>query len=175
MHALTGCDIVSSFAGKGKKKALQLVKDDQIARETVQILGETIPLGEHDIIKLEKVVCKLYNQHQCDRVDELNCKIFCKGKNVQSHQLPPTRASLENHLKRANYQARISIVTIAIAICSVNANIKCNKYEVVKKQYKFLPIFDWHLQSYLFCNNTEVHKTKNAPHPPPVKNALLSP
>ena len=63
LHALTGCDIVSSFVGKGKKKALQLVKDDQIARETVQILGETIPLGEHDIIKLEKVVCKLYNQH----------------------------------------------------------------------------------------------------------------
>ena len=131
MHALTGCDTVRSFVGKGEKKALQLVKDDQIARETVQILGETIPLGEHDIIKLEKEVFKLYNQHQCDHVDELNCKIFCKGKNVQSHQLPPTRASLENHLKRANYQARISIVTVDIAICSVNANMKCNKYEVV--------------------------------------------
>ena len=107
LHALTGCDTVSSFVGKGKKKALELVKDDQIARETVQILGETIPLGEHDIIRLEKVVCKLYNEHQCDRVDELRYKMFCKGKNVHSHQLPPTRASLENHLKRANYQAYI--------------------------------------------------------------------
>ena len=107
LHALTGCDTVSSFVGKGKKKALELVKDDQIARETVQILGEAIPLGEHDIIKLEKVVCKLYNEYQCDRVDELRYKMFCKGKNVQSHQLPPTRASLENHLKRANYQAYI--------------------------------------------------------------------
>ena len=54
-----------------------------------------------DIIKLEEVVCKLCNEHQCDDVDELRCKMFCKGK---SHQLPPTRASLENHLKRANYQ-----------------------------------------------------------------------
>ena len=107
LHALKGCDTVRSFVGKGEKKALQPVKDDQIARETVQILGETIPLGEHDIIKLEKEVFKLYNQHQCDHVDELNCKIFCKGKNVQSHQLPPTRASVENHLKRANYQAYI--------------------------------------------------------------------
>ena len=71
---------------------------------------------------------------------------------------------------------RISIVTVAMAICSVNANMKCNRYELVLKQYKFLPIFDQHLQSYLFCNNTEVHSTKNAPHPsPPVKNALLSP
>ena len=107
MHTLTGCDTVSSFVGQGKKKVLELVKDDQIARETVQILGETIPLGEHDIIKLEKVVCKLYNEHQCDHVDELSCKIFCKGKNVQSHQLPPTRASLKNHLKGENYKANI--------------------------------------------------------------------
>ena len=58
LHALTGCDTVSSFVGKGKKKAL----DCHIARETVQILGGTIPLGEHDINKLEKVVCKLYNE-----------------------------------------------------------------------------------------------------------------
>ena len=92
---------------KGQEKALELVKDDQIARKTVQILGENIPLGEHDIIKLEKLVCKLYNEHQCDRVNELNCQMFCKGKNVQSHQLPPTRASLENHVKHANYQAYI--------------------------------------------------------------------
>ena len=107
LHALTGCDTVSSFVGKDKKKALELVKEDQVARETVQNLGETIPLGEHDIIKLEKVVCNLYNEHQCDRVDELRYKMFCKGKNVHSYQPPPTRASLENHLKRANYQACI--------------------------------------------------------------------
>ena len=74
LHASRGCDTASSFVGKGKKKALKLIKDDQISRETVQILGETIPLGEHDIIKLEKVVCKLYNEHQCDRVDELRYK-----------------------------------------------------------------------------------------------------
>lgn len=74
LHASKGCDTVSSFVGKGKKKALKLAKDDQISRKTVQILGETIPLGEHDIIKLEKVVCKLYNEHQCDRVDELRYK-----------------------------------------------------------------------------------------------------
>ena len=69
---------------------------------------------------------------------------------------------------------RISIVTVAMAICSVNAIMKCNEYELVQKQCKFLPIFDWHLQSYLFFNNTDVHKTKNAPHLPPVKNAAVS-
>ena len=33
--------------------------------------------------------------------------MFCKRRNVQSHQLPPTSAALKNHLKRANYQAYI--------------------------------------------------------------------
>ena len=62
---------------------------------------------------------------------------------------------------------KISIVTVAMAICSVNTNMKCTKYELVLKQYKFLPIFDWHLQSYLFFNNTDVHKTKNCSLPSP--------
>ena len=69
---------------------------------------------------------------------------------------------------------RISIVTVAMAICSVNANMKCNRYELVLKQYKFLPTFDQHLQSYLFFNNTEVHTTKNAPHPSPPPLKTLS-
>ena len=33
--------------------------------------------------------------------------MFCKGKNVQSRQLPPTRTSLENQVKHAIYQAYI--------------------------------------------------------------------
>ena len=28
---------------------------------------------------------------------------------------------------------------------------------------------------FVFFNITDVHKTKNAPHPPPVKNAAVSP
>lgn len=80
---------VSSFVGKGKKKALELVKDDQIARET-------IPLGEQDIIKLEKVVCKLYNEHQCDRVDELCYKMFCTGNNKSLFGKPPQACKLSS-------------------------------------------------------------------------------
>ena len=104
-HALTGCDTVSSFAGKGKKTAFAMVRDSQVKNESVQVLGESLPLSELSIIKLEEVVCRLYNDNQCKLVNDQRYKMFCKGKNVQSHQLPPTSAALHYHLKRANYQA----------------------------------------------------------------------
>ena len=88
LHALTGCDTVSSYVGKGKKKGLEIVKHDHIARETAQVLGEIISLSEQHTVKLEEVVCKLYNERQCNHIDELRYKISYKGKNVQSHQLP---------------------------------------------------------------------------------------
>ena len=107
LYSLTGCDTVSSYVGKGKKKGLKIVKDDQIARETALVLGEIISLSEQNTVKLEDVVCKLYNERQCNHVDELRYKISYKGKNLQSHQLSPTSAAFKNHLKRANYQVHI--------------------------------------------------------------------
>ena len=40
LHALTGCDTVSSFAGKGKKAALDIVKADKDSRESIHRIGE---------------------------------------------------------------------------------------------------------------------------------------
>ena len=105
LHALTGCDAVSSFAGKGKKRAFEMVRDRQVMNESVQVLGEGLPLSEQSITKLEEVVCRLHSDNLCKLVNDLCYKKFCKGKNVQSHQLPPTRFALQYHLKRANYQA----------------------------------------------------------------------
>ena len=39
MHAFTGCDSVSSFAGKGKAQALKLVMTDSESRNTCTKLG----------------------------------------------------------------------------------------------------------------------------------------
>ena len=105
LHALTGCDAVSSFAGRGKKKAFEMVRDNQVIRDSVGVLGESLPLSAHSITRLEEGVCRLYNDNLCKQVNDLRYKMFCKGKNVQSHQLPPTSAALHYHLKRANYQA----------------------------------------------------------------------
>ena len=63
LHALTGCDAVSSFAGKGKKRAFEMIRDSQVMNESVQVLGESLPLSEQSITKLEEVVCRLYSDN----------------------------------------------------------------------------------------------------------------
>lgn len=105
LHAVTGCDSVSAFATKGKKKALDIIQLNPALRRVVGSLGENIPAREEDLNKLEQFVCALYSDHRCNSVNELRYRLFCKSKNLQSHQLPPTKAALANHLRRANYQA----------------------------------------------------------------------
>ena len=37
-------------------------------------------------------------------MNDLRYTLFCKSRNIQSHQLPPTRGALAKHVQRANYQ-----------------------------------------------------------------------
>ena len=69
LHALTGCDSVSSFATKGKKKAFDIVQGNQVFRKSVEILGEKIPMANFD--QLEQFVCALYNDPKCHSVNDL--------------------------------------------------------------------------------------------------------
>ena len=51
LHALTGCDTVSSFAGKGKKAALHIVKADEDSRASIHRIGECVPPMREDLKK----------------------------------------------------------------------------------------------------------------------------
>ena len=106
LHALTGCDSVSTFTGKGKKKALDLITNDNELTVAVGALGDHLPLGDDDKEGLEQFVCSLYNDSgRC--INEARHSLFCKSQHLQSHQLPPTKDALEHHLKRANFQTYI--------------------------------------------------------------------
>ena len=105
LHAMTGCDSVSAFASKGKKKALDIIQFNPVLRRIVGSLGESVPPRVEDFNKLEQFVCALYGDRKCLSVSQLRYRLFCESKTLQSHQLPPTTAALANHLKRANYQA----------------------------------------------------------------------
>ena len=107
LHVLTGCDTVSSFAGKGKKAALDIVKADEDSRASIHRIGERGPPMREDPRKMEKFVCSLYNDFNCCIVNDTRYKLFCKNQNLQSHRLPPSRAALQKHLQRANYQAYV--------------------------------------------------------------------
>ena len=51
LHALTGCDTVSSFTGKGKKAALDIVKADEDSRASILRIGEHVPPIREDLKK----------------------------------------------------------------------------------------------------------------------------
>ena len=45
------CDTVSSFAGKGKKAALDIVKADEDSRASIPRIGEHVPPMREDLRK----------------------------------------------------------------------------------------------------------------------------
>lgn len=107
LHAVSGCDSVSSFTGKSKAKWFNYVKQTPEFISTLASLGKDFTLSTSLADLLESVVCKIYggNENQVN-INELRWKIFCSS-NASERSLPPNKDALLHHLQRANYQARI--------------------------------------------------------------------
>lgn len=103
-HALTGCDTVSSFAGHGKKTAWAIwnvMPELTEALLKISSAPKDIPPEVKDTI--ERFVILLYDRtSKSTDVNKARKKLFAKKHNVQL--IPPTKAALEEHLKRATYQ-----------------------------------------------------------------------
>ena len=108
LHSFTGCDTVSSFAGRGKVSALGLLNHEK-HMTTLQSLGQSWNLSNESLQLLETLTCSLYSPKTAvNSVNELRFNIFCAKKGeAESWQLPPCASSLLNHCKRANYQCAI--------------------------------------------------------------------
>ena len=61
MHAITGCDTVSSFAGKGQLSAFQLVKKNISFQEHFARFGLSWEFSDADFTKLQMFTCILYD------------------------------------------------------------------------------------------------------------------
>ena len=59
MHAFTGCDTVGAFTGKGKIRALTILKANAEFKEAFAQLGVQWNLPPNSHVKLEEFVCKL--------------------------------------------------------------------------------------------------------------------
>lgn len=109
MHAYTGCDTVSAFAGRGKIGAFRILKQHRSFQEMFELLGKEWELSEELFKKLQEFTCQMY----CSRagtadINELQYRLFCMKKgNIDSNQLPPCADTLLKHALRANYQAAI--------------------------------------------------------------------
>ena len=81
MHAYTGCDTVSAFAGKRKISALKILTGNRQAQETFQDLGQNWDLSEELMAKLETFTCLLYAPKAAStKVNCLRYDLFAPGK-----------------------------------------------------------------------------------------------
>ena len=104
-HALTGCDTVSFFGGRGKKTAWDVWN---VFPELTPVLKSLMMLPE-DIDDtymgvVERFVTLLYDHTSSLRkVNEVRQQLFSrKGRSLDS--IPPSQASLVQHVKRAVFQ-----------------------------------------------------------------------
>ena len=109
VHSFTGCDSVSTFAGRGKLNALKLMIGDAELQETFGDLGREWIVPSHLIDKLETFTCQLYlSKTSATKVDDLHYGLFAAKKgNVEPHHLPLCSNALKKHIFRANYQTAI--------------------------------------------------------------------
>lgn len=110
-HSFTGCDTTSGFFGKGKKIAWEGWKcyPDVTEVFTHMALNPYIHLdyGSRYFQILERFTVILYNKTSIlESVDEARMELFCHG-NKTMEKLPPTKAALLQHSKRAVYQASV--------------------------------------------------------------------
>ena len=75
----TGCDSVSSFAGKGKLPALKLMRKDKRFIELFHRLGQDLTVSVEDMALIEEFVCCLYGGEKIkvNNVSELRYLLFC--------------------------------------------------------------------------------------------------
>ena len=105
-HAYTEYDTVSSFNTRGKKTAWDIWK---VFEEVMPIFlalstGPTEVTYDH-VALIERFTILLYNHNHYSKVniDEARQKLFTmKGRAMDA--IPPTRAALLQHIKRAVYQ-----------------------------------------------------------------------
>ena len=107
-HAMTGCDTVSAFRGKGKKSTWQAYED---ITDTFVYLAQhpfsRIHIDSEHFKKIERLIVIMY-----DRTSHLSCvneareEMFCR-KNHSMDKIPPTQDALLQHTRRTLYQAGV--------------------------------------------------------------------
>lgn len=102
-HAMTGCDTVSQFAGKGKKTTW---KSYSKSPELLSLLGSSAELSPQLVSDAEIFACKLYTKDDnCSSINEVRVKVFMEGKSLDA--MAPTKDALEKHIAGANYQCLV--------------------------------------------------------------------
>ena len=105
-HVLTGCDSNSALSGLGKKKGLNVLYASNEHQSSLGHLGEETELSNHTSEACEAFICAVYTAVKAagTKVNDVRYWMFCQ-KGQRNENLPPTSDSLQQHMKRGNYQA----------------------------------------------------------------------
>ena len=118
VHAFTGCDTTSCFAGQGKLKALKLVQKEEDLRLLFSRFGTSPVVSSNDYLMLEAFVCRLYGKTSHTSVNKVRYDTVCQRFKVKKGaiscnggmdlcQMPPCSQVLWLHILRANFQTLI--------------------------------------------------------------------
>ena len=107
LHAFTGCDSVSAFAGKEKSKAIKILITSDEYIDLFKNFGQQWQVNKDEMATLECFTCELYGQKKTS-INDVRYNLYCnKDGNIGSEQLSPCANSLCYHVKRSCYQAKI--------------------------------------------------------------------
>jgi len=99
-HALTGCDTVSVLLDVIRRLRAKILPELTEALLLLSSAPRDIPDDAMRII--ERFVILLYDRtSKCTDIDKARRKLFARNNNVQL--IPPTKAALEEYVKRAVY------------------------------------------------------------------------
>lgn len=105
-HIFSGCDTVSAFKGRGKRRGFELLLKSENYRIIFARIGLKFEVNNEQCEEIEKYVCHLYGQARFDSIDNARYSIFCVSAPDES-MLPPCSDALNLHYRRANYQCAI--------------------------------------------------------------------
>ena len=82
VHAWTGCDSVSAFTGQGKVNALNLIRTNDVFRDTFSLLGKDWSVPDTVFATIEEFTCRMYSRSaKSTTVNSLRYEMFC-SKNM---------------------------------------------------------------------------------------------
>lgn len=99
VHALTGCDILNAFSGRGKQTAWETRKAFTVVNHAFsELKGMPSDVSEKAMSLLERFVVLMYDRtSDVMEVNEANKNNFLRTM----ESIPPTQAALKQHIKRA--------------------------------------------------------------------------
>ena len=104
-HAFSGCDTVSSFAGRSKKTTWDVWNAFPAVTPAFVALGDMPDSGEEHFDLLEQFVVLMYDRTSSEKHVNVARKVLFAKKGRAMNAIPPTRGALIEHTMRTAYQA----------------------------------------------------------------------